>query len=303
MNLRYVQTFIEIVRKGSFYKAAQSLGFAQATVSQQIQQLERELDVSLFERNGKRIAVSAAGHALYGQAVELVERAQAVETNIKDFGVGDGGVLRIGSVEPAASQRVTPLLKSFCRTRPQLRVIFEVSGAQTLTALCAAVLLDCGLSPNPADSLGVSFERVFDEELRALVPADHPAARKPAISLHEICKQQLMLTEPACCYRQLFEDAARGHGKMPIPLMQVSSNAAAFAAVENGFGIAILPRSMAANSSRVIVKRLAGMRLLLPIGLVVRPGAIVPPVAKQFIEALRAECKRPGALGTGAIAV
>src|SRR5579872_602587 len=289
MNLRNVRTFVQVVRKGSFYKAAQSLDYAQATVSQQIQQLERELAVALFRRDGKKIVVTAAGEALYAQAIELIERADIVETSIRHFGAGEGGMLRIGATEPVATQRIAPLLKKFCATRPGLRVVFEVSGAQTQASLIAAGKIDVSCTTQPSDGANLIFEPLYREELRALLPIGHPAANKPTIPLTEICGCELVLTEPQCSYRQLFEAAARERGALPAPFMLVSSNAAAFAAVESGLGIAILPRSMAVNSSRVIVKRLTGMRLYLPMGIVTRADAMLPPCAQQFIESLRGE--------------
>jgi len=303
MNLRYVRTFIEIVRQGSFYKAAQSLNYAQATVSQQIQQLERELAVTLFRRDGKRITVSAAGEALYAQAVELVERAHFVESNIRDFGAGEGGMLRIGANEPAASLRIAPLLKSFCASRPRLRIVFEVTGAQTQANLVAAGKIDVACAAQPHDMAGLAFEPLYREELRALLPIGHPAANQASISIDEICGCELLLTEPECCYRQLFETAARECGALPSPLMLVSSNAAAFAAVESGLGIAILPRSLAVNSSRVIVKRLTGMRLFLQMGIITRPNAMLAPCAQQFIELLRTHLRETPANAPQAVAV
>src|SRR5579872_2936130 len=293
INLRNLQTFIEVVHSGSFFKAAQSLGYAQATVSQQIQTLERELSSSLFERNGKRIVLSAAGKALYAQAVDLVDRAKAVEASIRDFGVGDAGVLRIGASEPTASQLVIPLFKAFCASRPNLRILFEVGGADTQGILVASGKVDVAVSAEPPSSLGLAFEEMYNEELRAFVPVGHPAAQKAGISLQELCSQQLVLTECECSYRQLFEDTARQQGCVTTPLIQVSGDEAAFAAAENGLGIAILPRSMAVNSSRVIVKRLLGVRLFLSIGIVTRRDAIMPPCAEQFIQLLRTELKRP----------
>ena len=71
MELRNVKTFIKIAEIGNFSRAASDLGYAQSTVTMQIQTLERELGVSLFERNGKSAVLSAAGKEFLDYAYDL----------------------------------------------------------------------------------------------------------------------------------------------------------------------------------------------------------------------------------------
>lgn len=291
MNFRNLKTFIQVVRKSSFFKAAESLGYSQATVSQQIQNLERDLQATLFVRNGRRVSVSPAGLALYEQAVELIERADILESNIRDFGAGEGGVLRIGANEQAATRRIAPLLAKFCKTRPHLKVVFDVSGARALALMVANGSLDLALSSCPPDSLRLSYEPLYDLELSVLLSSTHPLARRQSLTLDDLCKYPLLLTEPTCSYRQLFEDAIRPHACELSPTIQISSTAAVLAAIESGFGIGVLPREMATSSRSLIAKKLTGMRIALTVGLIRRAEGVLSPVAAQFLEALYQDLK------------
>ena len=80
MEIRNVKTFIKVAEIGNFSKAAADLGYAQSTVTMQIQMLERELQVTLFERNGKKVTLSAAGREFLEYAYNIQRcEAMAVE--------------------------------------------------------------------------------------------------------------------------------------------------------------------------------------------------------------------------------
>ena len=95
MELRNVKTFIKIAEIGNFSKAATELGYAQSTVTMQIQTLERELGVSLFERNGKSAVLSAAGKEFLDYAYNL-QRCEAMALEHFAEGADPGGEVRSG---------------------------------------------------------------------------------------------------------------------------------------------------------------------------------------------------------------
>ena len=73
MEIRNIRTFIKVSEIGNFSRAAAELGYAQSTVTTQIQALEQELQVELFERNGKRVCLSAAGVEFQRYAYEILK--------------------------------------------------------------------------------------------------------------------------------------------------------------------------------------------------------------------------------------
>ena len=76
MEIRNIKTFLKVAEMGNFSRAAQDLGYAQSTVTMQIQALERELQVTLFERNGKQITLSSAGEEFRGFAYEIIKQEE-----------------------------------------------------------------------------------------------------------------------------------------------------------------------------------------------------------------------------------
>jgi DNA-binding transcriptional LysR family regulator len=142
VDLRHLVSFETILREGSFAKAARAQGYSQSTVTLHVQELERELGVPLFHRRGRRTSLSAAGSALAARCRPVLEGVDTLRRSMEELRAGVGGELRLGSIEPAASRRVLPLLADFCRERPALRVRLEVGGANGLGRQVAGGHLD-----------------------------------------------------------------------------------------------------------------------------------------------------------------
>src|SRR5579862_5042020 len=114
MELRHIYTFQAIVKEGSFLKAAEKLMYAQSTITLHIQQLEAELGVKLFARQGKKVQLTEAGRSLRDQADHLLDYVATLQQNMADLVSGEAGHVRLGAVEPTASLRLPPLLVEYC---------------------------------------------------------------------------------------------------------------------------------------------------------------------------------------------
>src|SRR5439155_17010713 len=112
------------------------------------------------------------------------------------IGTGETGHVRIGCIEPTASERLLPLLVRFSEERPRVRLRLEVGGALGVSSRVARGDLDIGISSPPPASLGLSFELLFSEAMALLVPDNHPLATADCIRAADLIGHRLMLTEP-----------------------------------------------------------------------------------------------------------
>src|SRR5688572_19474099 len=110
MELRHLQTFDAACRLGSFVRAAETLKYAQSTITLQIQQLEDDLGVRLFARDGRRLRLTDAGRLLRDRAERLLDRVSSLREPMAALATGEAGYVRFGAIEPAASRRLAPLL-------------------------------------------------------------------------------------------------------------------------------------------------------------------------------------------------
>ena len=283
MELRHIYTFQAIVKEGSFLKAAEKLMYAQSTITLHIQQLEAELGVKLFIRQGKKVQLTEAGRSLQEQADSLVARAMALQQTMFDLVAGEAGHVRIGVIEPTASLRLPQILAPFCQERPRIRVTIEVGNTQEISQRVASGALDLGICSLPEAHLGLDFEPLFVEQLALLLPEEHPLALEPAISIQSLAKQRLLLTERDCPYRQIVESALQQCGRNPYSGLEIGSSLEMLIRlVQQKLGMAILPRTAATPlPAKTVLREIEGVELSLPVGLVLLAEEISPSRALE----------------------
>ena len=133
MELRFLETFATVLDAGTFLAAARTLRCSQSTVTLHIQELERELGLQLFSREGRRVRLTPAGESLRALSQRVRDSVLALRRGAEELRDGGAGEVALGAVEPAASTRISPVLASFSQARPRLRLRLEVSGTATLS--------------------------------------------------------------------------------------------------------------------------------------------------------------------------
>ncbi|WP_163647698.1 LysR substrate-binding domain-containing protein [Modicisalibacter sp. 'Wilcox'] len=245
MDLETLRIFEAVAAELSVTRAAARLGRAPSNVTTRIQQLEAELDAELFIRLGKRITLSTAGQRFLAYAQRLLaledEARQAV-------GGGDGGSLRIGSMESTAASRLPAPLAAFNRAHPATRL--EVSTGPTGPLVeqvrdgrldCAFVALPAELENEPAlAEMGLQSAPVWEESLLLLLPPVDAKATAPA----ELGTRTLAAFKPGCTYRAMAEQRLGIVAGSEWHIQELGSYHAMVAAVAAGSCVTLLPRSV-----------------------------------------------------------
>jgi DNA-binding transcriptional LysR family regulator len=254
MDLRLLSTFQAIVEQGGFNAAAAELGFAQSTVTQQIQQLERQIGAKLFHRDGKRVRISEAGLLLKEHADDLLRRVNEIEAYVSEVASGAGGKVRIGAVEPFAATHLPAVLRSFLRGASSMEVVVEVAATQSLYKALEARELQFIVAPHDGRT-GFLFEPLFFERLAFLLPASSPLARRRNFSLSDVLSERLIVSGSTCEYRLALERALLDAQVALPPLMTITSIEGRKAAAQAGLGVAMIPLSAARPLPRDTVLR------------------------------------------------
>ena len=124
VELKNLRTFQAVVDRGSYQKAAEALGYTQSTVTVHIQQLEEELGVPLFERAGRRMALTQVGEQALSQARELLLAAERLSA-VGQEGSSLTGTLRVDMAETLLCYKMQPVIQKFRRLAPQVRLIIR----------------------------------------------------------------------------------------------------------------------------------------------------------------------------------
>ena len=250
MEVRQLQIFRVLSDELNFTRTAERVHTVQSNVTAQIKALEEELGVPLFDRLGRRVALTDAGRRFLPfaeQALSAMEQGQrAVQ-----IGAEPSGPLRIGAPESVLTYRLPKILRTFRRRFPHVELIFRPYNDATLAAELEAgkfdmaiLMADC-IPDAPIESKRLRMERVF-----LLCNQHHPLAKRQTVRLADLAGHTLLLTEAGCGYRAKLDRALAIENIRPGNVTEFSSVEAIKQCVANGMGLGLLPAIVVSRELR-----------------------------------------------------
>lgn len=248
MDLSSLEIFRAVAEEQSVTRAATRLQRVQSNVTTRLRQLEDDLGVQLFLRDGKRMTLTDPGREFLDYSGKLL--ALAAEARQALHPQQASGSLRLGSMESTAASRLPTPLASYHAACPQVRLEVTTGPSQALVDGVLSRRLDCALIAHP-DALqaaapqerllerGLQGVPVFREELLLVLPADHRPVRCAA----DVQVRTLAGFARGCTYRQIAEDWLNAAGPR-VQVQEVGSYHAILACVAAGACVGILPRSL-----------------------------------------------------------
>lgn len=250
MTLEQLRIFIAVAEREHVTRAAQALNLTQSATSAAIAALERRHDTKLFERVGRRIALTDAGRLFLPEARAVLERVAAAERLLADVADMRHGTLRIAASQTLANYLLPPVMLQFHRAYPGITLDMLIGNSQQVAAAVQEMRADLGFVEGRAEA-PVLAQQVFDgDELYLVVAPSHPwASTAPDRAALEA--GTWVLREPGSGTRALMEEALAAEGVSSAALsdrIEMSSNEAVRAAVTAGGGATILSRLVVGRS-------------------------------------------------------
>ena len=240
MELRNVNTFLKIAELGSFSKAAATIGYSQSTVTSQIQALETELEFSLFDRFNKSIRLTPQGEQFKEYAQSMIHTAQLAKNIAKKEQVLSG-TLHIAMAASICTTFFPGILERYHERYPEVQLKVDTNGTNQLFQK---------LNHNEVDFVYTFDQRVYrkehvielehEEPVYFVAPPDHPLCGKK-ITLEEISKQRLLLTEAGMSYREHLDQLMAEHSIILRPILEISQAKMLKDLIIAGTGISFLP--------------------------------------------------------------
>jgi DNA-binding transcriptional LysR family regulator len=210
----------------------------QSNITTRVRQLEAELGVELFVREGKRLHLSSAGKLLLDYADRLIDLAQEAREAVHD--AKPRGLLRFGTGESTAAMRLPVPMNEYLARYPDVSLELRTGNTRQLTADVLAGELDAALSSEPIPDAPFEKIAIYEEELVIIAGAGHPAIKSP----RDARPQTVLAFESGCSYRQRLEDWFAHHGEMPERIVEITSYHAMLGCAVAGMGISLMPRSV-----------------------------------------------------------
>ncbi len=197
MELRQLKYFVAVAEELNFGRAAERVYLSQPALSQQIQKLEEDLEVTLFHRTKRRVELTEAGQVLLEGARRALVQVEQTVRAVREAGGAESSRLRVGFPEYANHTPIAEILQTFRKRYPDVELeeheMFllqqtprQVSGLRNGT-------LDVGFLLLPVDDNALALEHVLSIELVAAIPEKHPLAAEREVPMRALAGERLIL--------------------------------------------------------------------------------------------------------------
>lgn len=242
MELRQIKYFIEVAKREHVTDAANVLHVAQSAVSRQIANLEAELGVDLFIREGRTVRLTRIGQIF----LEHMERAMNVIDDAKqiveEYIDPEKGTIHIGFSASLASYILPTAISNFRKEYPHVKfVLNEGNYSDLIDAVIRGEINIAILGPLPAGEEKIKSSILFTEDIVALIPSTHHLAKRSAINLTELRDDPFILFPEGFILRKLIMEDCLQRGFRPQVAFEGKDLDAIKGLVSAGLGVTLLP--------------------------------------------------------------
>ncbi len=293
MELAQLEAFLQVAHHRSFSRAAEALFLTQPSVTARIQSLEREIGERLFERTGRSVTLTDAGHAFLPHARRALTAVQEGTDAIEAVRHGDVGNVRIGASSSIATYVLPGILKKFREQRPRIHINLQADTSEDVIEGLLAGDMHIAitrLTQHPE----IESVHLYNDDLTLVVPPEHPFAARGRVTVVEAGREPFLFFERSSSYHSLIYSMFLRVGVVPESAMELDSMETTKHMVEAGLGIAILPvisveRELASGTLRRVEIRDMEQPARREVGVhVLRDRLFAPPV-RDFLNLLAAE--------------
>ncbi|WP_433473902.1 LysR substrate-binding domain-containing protein [Spirillospora sp. CA-142024] len=294
LDVRRLRVLREVARQGTIAAAARALHLTPPAVSQQLAALEREADVRLLEREGRKVALTEAAHTLVAHTETILAQLEAAAADIAAMEGRYGGSLRIGAFPTAAASFVAVALAELAPRLPMVRVhVEELEPERALDLLKSgnldlAVAHEYDLVPRRADPALHRVE-LHTEPLRVALPPGHPLADAAGVDLAALADERWIAPPDGLTCLEELHRLCGSAGFEPVLGSHAYTHPLVFALVAAGLGVALVPElAVRQNLAGAAVRPLqhpAGCRRVFA---ATRRGTAHRPSIAATLDALRA---------------
>lgn len=286
MDLDQLHTFLEIVRLKSFSKAAQTCYRTQPAISAQVRQLEQELKTALFERFGSRISLTTAGKIFSEYAEQILDLRRRAQNAINELDRVPRGELFIAANEATCIYVLPQVFSEYRKLFPGVQLQVDRSYGSRVVEAVMENIADFGLTQLPVEEKRLEVASIHKDEIRLIVPAQHPLAHRTSIDCRSLLPYPLLLPKSGTTRSRLNAWLEDVEDEIQIS-MELDSTEMMKRFVMAGLGLSFLAVSNCReeiSSGKLSALSLAPEPMLRRLGLIYRKDKALSKAALGFIE-------------------
>ena len=245
LDLNRLNVFIQVAATQSCSEAAKRLHLSQPTVSKHIQNLEAELNVKLFDREGAQFRITNAGMTLLPWARKMVRQSTEVQEMMQGMQDSIVGQLRIACTTTPGKYVLPHLAARFHQRYPGVQIFIQPCVRQDMTVRLLAEDADLGVVSSEVMENDLECQYFFTDHVSFIVPEKHPLSKRDSIEPAELLDVPIILREPTSGTRKVLQSELAKHDisfdEMNV-LMEVGSAEAIVSAVAGSVGASFVSR-------------------------------------------------------------
>ncbi|QIZ08525.1 LysR family transcriptional regulator [Priestia megaterium] len=286
MELRQLEYFMALCEELHFTKTAEKLRIGQPTLSYQMKALEDELGVRLFDRLGKKIAITEAGEILLEHCKKVFANLKSATEQIEELQKVKRGKLVIGALSGDLSLIASKVLNEFHAEYPHVQIqLFSIDDAVEKVKQNE---IDLALTFLPKPDESFIHIPLYKDEFFLVARTNHAWSERDEIEFHQIQNIPLILNPIGHCFRKLLAEACQSAGIVLQPIIESTDSKAILDLVEEGIGATIISGTLFSleNTGNLKAIKITNPAIIKEVSIVHHKHKYIGTAAKGFIEIL-----------------
>lgn len=239
-----IETFAIVVEQESLNRASRLLNISQPAMSRKIMKLEEELGVALFNRKGKRLELTQAGHLCYDHALALRQLKRKLQLEIERYQTEEKYTsITIGASLTTLQATLPDLITMFVHHYPLTEIKALTGKTHEIVSLVKENKVDIGLIASVTHSAGLTCEPLFEDHLVLVLPEVHPFHERAQLTIADLNKLPMILFSKGTWYRILMDELFQAYAIWPEVHMEIDSFEAIIRLVSTCQIATLLPKS------------------------------------------------------------
>lgn len=249
INLTYLRAFHAVAQEGSVSRAAHALGVSQPTISLQVRALEDTYGVKLLQKLGRGIELTRFGRDLLNVTNGLFTYVDAADDLLSGGRDLTSGHLLLGAT---SAHQAVDLLSAFGDRYPALTMSLTIREGEGLIAALREQRIDMVIHPSPPHGDEFTSTPLRVDPVVICVPADHPWADLPTITLRQLIEEQLILREQGTWTRTVLDDAFSASRLQAERIMESNDREAVHELIVSGLGVGVMSLTDSGKDQRIV---------------------------------------------------
>lgn len=289
LNFNQLRIFYHAAKKLNFTAAANELFITQPAVTFQVKTFEEYCNLKLFKKRGRKIYLTDEGKALYEYAEKIFRYEKEIINVIDDMRELKRGVLSLGTTKAYARYFMPLMISTFHENFPNIKIQLNEGSSLDMIYSLLDLKIEVAVIAKPVDHPEVRFIPFSKEEMAIIISADHPFAKKKAISIKQLAEEPFIMRENGSGTRKLVENLFDEEHCSPNVLMETSNTEFIKELVIRGEGVSFLVKE-AVNAEiqegKLTTVPLKGRKVYLDVSIAYLKNQVLSPSSRAFVDTL-----------------